>query len=150
MWHAQGKPSISSFLEKFLMHDLEKTPLGSWGKTWQSFEDWPLGERRNFESFSDWIARCLDLTRDPSLKADRRLGEVSGGLPRLQWWLNDEIWAISSGCSRRTYVKFFLTSSRISSGVFSKSCITKFLRKTWNRRFSSPVSHLVFIVLWIE
>ena len=34
------------------------------------------------------------------------------------------------------------------SGVFSQSRDTEFLRKTCNQGFSSPVSHLVFIVLW--
>ena len=106
-----------------------------------------LERTKTFKSFSGSIAQCLDLTWNRRPKADERLREVSGGLPRLLYELNDENGTISSGQWRQTFVKFFLTQFEPLGEVFVHAWDTSFSKNTWNRRFSTSVSHLVFIVL---
>ena len=139
MWHGQGKPSFSSFYKKIGVHDWIKTPLASRLKTknltrFRRSTTWRAGgRRRNFESFPTGRAMSrFDLRSKPESHGRNR--EVSGGLPGLLWWLNDKNRAISSGHSRQTFIKFLVSSLRITSGVFLQSWTRNFLRKTWNQR----------------
>ena len=153
MWHGPRKPSFSSFFWKFCDECVRKNSTCEVRKNLTKFQrstTWRGGKPRKVfwvDHVMSWFDYKID-ARKP--KASRSLGEVDGGLRRLPWQLNDENRAISSGRSRQTVVKFFVTSlsSWISSGVFSHAFITEFSEKTWNQRFSTCVSYLEFIVLW--
>ena len=86
MWHEREKPLISSFSWKARVPCVNKNfTSGGEEKLGEVSTIVHLERTKIFKSFSDSITQCLDLTRNRRPKADERLEEVIGGLPRLLW-----------------------------------------------------------------
>ena len=111
MWHGSGKPSFSSFFQKF---------SGPWLRkifTWEATKN--LTEFPRCRLMSQF---CQEIdARKPAEDS----GEVSGGLKRLAvtaWWPNWEIPVVDR------------------DKLFSQSWTREISEKTWNWRFSTAVS----------
>ena len=128
MWHGQGKPLISNFFLKILrsMPMRKKNSTRDWEEVRKNLTKVCLG-------LTTWNYSILVFELQRSLC---RPQVTSPSLPSflLSKW--------SSSKLRQVF-------SHLASGVFSHAWTWEFSRKTWNQRFFSPVSHLVFIVLWV-
>ena len=152
MWHGRGKPLISSFSQKIpgpwlrknstwdSRRGEEKLDEGlSWSTTWNrsivvielSQKSWQTSTDL-FESFVSCQLSAFDFGSNRDIARSSR----------------KNFWKFLSSPSGRS-PKLCQVFSWLPSGVFSQSWDTDFSKKTRNQGFSSPVSHLVFIVLWI-
>ena len=148
MWHGWGKPLISSFSQKFRDAWLNKN------FTWDS--------RRGEEKLGEGLSRSTSWDRSiSSLSYHRSLGRPPLTSPSLssasglRFQVKSRHRAIESkklsNVSLLWKWSIVETSPSFSSPrkwSFYSIMHHELLKKTWKWRFSSPVSHLVFIVLW--
>lgn len=121
MWHAHQKPFIQDFLEKIMLHDYEKTPLGRWRKIDKvlMIDHLERQETFGFGRFCQSGSRNVQFW--PEIKAVKRAKDSDRSEAVYKGFCDGSRQGSSdfeSDQLRQIFTKFFLTSLRISSGVF--------------------------------